>query len=441
MLKSRSTRVWVSGALAALLLLASLQPGRASAQGYASGIGHYFPETSHAVGGAFWGYWVNNGALPQQGYPLSQEMLEVSETDGQEYLVQYFERAVFEWHPENPAPFDVLLSLLGVHRYNQKYPDGAPNQQPNTSPGSVLFPETGKRVGGRFLSYWRQNGGLPQQGYPISDEFVEISDLDGQPYTVQYFERAVFEYHPENAAPHDVLLSQLGTFRYAAKYQSNLPQLAGDTDGDNVGDGDDRCPRSAENINKVFDLDGCPDTMQTLLIFAAENIDAFWASVFSQSQIRYLPPAEFVAYNEPVETECGPAEPYNAFYCSLSHGIYYHYDFLLEQLDTDGDFAPVTILAHEWGHLVQANLGLLDSSSFTIDLELQADCFAGAWAASAGEQELLEEGDLEEGAVALFRAGDDLDTPWFDPGAHGQPEERVGAFTIGFEQGVAACSE
>jgi hypothetical protein len=64
-----------------------------------------------------------------------------------------------------------------------------------------------------------KNGGLPQQGLPISDEFQETSDLDGKTYKVQYFERAVFEYHPENQAPYDVLLSQLGTFRYKQKYQ------------------------------------------------------------------------------------------------------------------------------------------------------------------------------------------------------------------------------
>ena len=93
----------------------------------------------------------------------------------------------------------------------------------------MLFPETGKRLGGRFLQYWRQNGGLMQQGYPISDEFFEVSDLDGKPYTVQYFERAVFELHPENRPPYDVLLSQLGTFRFAAQYQSDLPGIPGDT--------------------------------------------------------------------------------------------------------------------------------------------------------------------------------------------------------------------
>jgi hypothetical protein len=82
----------------------------------------------------------------------------------------------------------------------------------------VLFEETGKRLGGRFLGYWREHGGLMQNGFPISDEFEETSDLDRHVHTVQYFERAVFEYHPENDAPYDVLLSQLGTLRYRLRY-------------------------------------------------------------------------------------------------------------------------------------------------------------------------------------------------------------------------------
>ncbi|HEY0070790.1 MAG TPA: PQQ-dependent sugar dehydrogenase [Chloroflexia bacterium] len=179
-----------------------------------------FPETGKTVTGIFLDYWDKNGGLPQQGFPISEVMNEVSDLDGKIYAVQYFERAVFEYHPENQPPYNVLLSQLGTFQYKQEYPTGAPNQQPNSSAGSVLFPETGKRVGGKFLQYWRERGGLAQQGYPISEEFTEVSDLDGKPYTVQYFERAVFEVHPENAPPYDVLLSQLGTFRYKAKYGS-----------------------------------------------------------------------------------------------------------------------------------------------------------------------------------------------------------------------------
>ncbi len=89
--------------------------------------------------------------------------------------------------------------------------------------GCQTFKETGKSVCGRFLEYWRDNGGLIQQGLPLSNEFTEVSDLNGKPYTVQYFERAVFEKHPENATPYDVLLSQLGTFQFQRKYSGGEP--------------------------------------------------------------------------------------------------------------------------------------------------------------------------------------------------------------------------
>jgi micrococcal nuclease len=182
-------------------------------------ISRTFTETGKIVSGKFLQYWLIHGGLAQQGLPISHEMSEVSQTDGKTYTVQYFERAVFEYHPELQPPNDVLLSLLGVFRYQQKYQSNAPNQVPNNEAGSVAFPETGKRVGGKFLTYWRSHGGLPQQGLPVSEEFVETSDLNGQQYRVQYFERAVFEFHPENPPPNDVLLSQLGTFRYRGVYE------------------------------------------------------------------------------------------------------------------------------------------------------------------------------------------------------------------------------
>ena len=84
----------------------------------------------------------------------------------------------------------------------------------------ATFAETGKTVCGRFLQYWREHGGLAQQGFPLSDAFTETSAVDSRAYLVQYFERAVFEYHPDNAPPYDVLLSLLGRERYLAKYPS-----------------------------------------------------------------------------------------------------------------------------------------------------------------------------------------------------------------------------
>jgi hypothetical protein len=177
-----------------------------------------FPETGKSVKGIFLDYWTTHGGLPQQGFPISELLTEVSDLDGKAYTIQYFERAIFEYHPENQPPYNVLLSQLGTFRYREKYPSGAPGQQTNNSAGSVLFNETGHRVGGKFLDYWNKNGGLAQQGFPISEEFNEVSPLDGKTYHVQYFERAVFEAHPENQPPYDVLLSQLGTFRYKQKH-------------------------------------------------------------------------------------------------------------------------------------------------------------------------------------------------------------------------------
>jgi hypothetical protein len=72
-----------------------------------------------------------------------------------------------------------------------------------------FFPETGFAVRGRFLTHWETYGGLAINGYPISDERRETLE-DGREYLVQYFERTRLEYHPENAAPNDVLLGQFG---------------------------------------------------------------------------------------------------------------------------------------------------------------------------------------------------------------------------------------
>ena len=70
--------------------------------------------------------------------------------------------------------------------------------------GAQHFPETGHSVGGAFLTFWQQHGGLATFGYPITEAFEE----DGR--TVQYFERQRFELHPEHAAPYNVLLGLLG---------------------------------------------------------------------------------------------------------------------------------------------------------------------------------------------------------------------------------------
>ncbi len=74
----------------------------------------YFPETDHNLGGTFLRYWDANGGLMTYGYPISEEITEVNPEDGNTYVVQYFERARFEYHPEYAGTkSEVLLGLLG----------------------------------------------------------------------------------------------------------------------------------------------------------------------------------------------------------------------------------------------------------------------------------------------------------------------------------------
>src|SRR3954454_7389521 len=99
--------------------------------------------TGKEVRSPFLDYWRGHGAIAQQGYPISAEMQEWSANGSRPYTVQYFERAVYEYHPENQPPYDVLASLLGAQRYRARYPGGAPNQRPNMEAGSVYFEQTG----------------------------------------------------------------------------------------------------------------------------------------------------------------------------------------------------------------------------------------------------------------------------------------------------------
>jgi hypothetical protein len=177
-----------------------------------------FPQTGKTVRGTFLAYWYSNGGLAQQGLPLTDEFEETNPSDGKTYRVQYFERARFEAHPENPAPYTVLLGLLGAEQFGARYPLGNPARAGACASGAREFARTGHCVSPRFYDYWATHGGLSQQGLPLGEEFAEVNPSDGKTYTVQYFERARFEYHPEQAAPYAVLLGLLGGEQYRAKY-------------------------------------------------------------------------------------------------------------------------------------------------------------------------------------------------------------------------------
>jgi hypothetical protein len=172
----------------------------------------YFPIVGHTLWGGFRDYWNAHGGLEQFGYPITEQFDEASPTDGKMYTVQYFERARFEWHPENKSPYDVLLGLLG-HTITRGRENEGPflPAQPQTGTGFVYFPSTGHNMAPQFAQYWQEHGGLPVYGYPISEAFMEVSKADGKPYLVQYFERNRLEYHPELPEAYRVSLGLLGT--------------------------------------------------------------------------------------------------------------------------------------------------------------------------------------------------------------------------------------
>lgn len=170
----------------------------------------YFAETGHHVPRTFLMAWRDFGGLPILGYPTTEPM----ERDGR--TVQYFERALMEWHPEHVGTrYEVQLALLGnwtaEGRLDAPFQRMTPPRPGGESPNVRFFQETGHYLSNGFKKYWERNGGLPLFGYPISEEFEEGG------YTVQYFERARFEWRPEHrGTDFEVLLGHLGRSAAAA---------------------------------------------------------------------------------------------------------------------------------------------------------------------------------------------------------------------------------
>ncbi|MBX6341072.1 MAG: L,D-transpeptidase, partial [Thermomicrobiaceae bacterium] len=135
--------------------------------------------------------------------------------------VQYFERARFEYHPENPDNFKVLLGLVGREvtrgRTDRAFTPFRLSSYQNNS-DHWYFPQTGHFLSYGFKSYWLKYGGLAIFGYPISEEFKENG------LTVQYFERARFEWHPEHRGTrYEVQLGLLGTQIATARGVNRAP--------------------------------------------------------------------------------------------------------------------------------------------------------------------------------------------------------------------------
>ena len=170
----------------------------------------------------------------------------------------------------------------------------------------------------------------------------------------------------------------------------------------------------------------------------ANEIDVFWADAFVGEELTYESPNIFVVERE-TQTACGLVAPQpNAFYCPFDRTIYLVPQFLIDLERQFGDYAPITVFSHEWGHHVQAILGI--EGPTPKDFELQADCLMGVFTRHADEEGLLDYGDFMEAMSATLVAGDEVFLPEDDPDAHGRPEDRVKALVTGYGGGpVTGC--
>ena len=178
-----------------------------------------FPETGQTTSGRLLEFWNQNGNLPVFGMPIAPEG-DQQTLDGT-FRMQLFERNRLELHPENRAPYDVLLGRLGGDLlYKQGRPwETLPREQRKA--GCHFFEATQHNLCEPFLRYWRTHGlemgdpGVSEReslalfGLPLTTPGTERNS-SGDNVLTQWFERARFEHHPRNAPPYNVRLGRLG---------------------------------------------------------------------------------------------------------------------------------------------------------------------------------------------------------------------------------------
>jgi predicted metalloprotease len=198
------------------------------------------------------------------------------------------------------------------------------------------------------------------------------------------------------------------------------------------------------------------------IVAVVNSTQQFWNGVFQRSNRRYAY-ADTVFFTDQVQTQCGVASSQvGPFYCPRDRQVYIDlgfFDELQSRLGAGGaPFAQAYVIAHEYGHHVQNQLGVLDRigndrqgpESRAVRSELQADCYAGVWAANAVETGLIEEltqADINDGLDAASAIGDDRiqaqtqgqvnPESW----THGSSEQRRRWFSRGYEQGRPAVCD
>jgi len=187
------------------------------------------------------------------------------------------------------------------------------------------------------------------------------------------------------------------------------------------------------------------------------DTEVIWSEIFAEQNLQYNEPT-LVLFTGSVESACGVAgSSTGPFYCSGDNKVYIDLQFfqeLRDKFDAPGDFAMAYVIAHEVGHHVQNELGVMaqmndirgkvseeEYNAYSVRLELQADYLAGVWAKYVQGENYLEEGDLEEAMNAASAVGDDriqMKAQGYvvpDSFTHGTSEQRKRWFYKGFEAG------
>ncbi len=186
------------------------------------------------------------------------------------------------------------------------------------------------------------------------------------------------------------------------------------------------------------------DELASFVGFVFEDVQKSW-----RDQIQGYTDAHMVLFRGSTTSGCGTAsESIGPFYCPNDRKVYIDlafYDELRRRFGAPGDFAQAYVIAHEVGHHVQNQLGLLGHSHGSIETELQADCLAGAWAKDADRRGEVETGDVDEALNAATQIGDDMiqkrEQGYVQPETwtHGSAAQRTASFRKGYQGGPTAC--
>jgi predicted metalloprotease len=202
--------------------------------------------------------------------------------------------------------------------------------------------------------------------------------------------------------------------------------------------------------------------MRDFLTRVLGSTEETWGEIYSKNNQRYAPPT-MVAYTRGTQTACGMGQAaMGPFYCPTDQSIYIDPTFfneLSQRFGAPGDFAMAYVIAHEVGHHIQGLNGTLDraqqaqaragkaeGNAMQVQVELQADCYAGVWAANARDAKgnILEPGDVEEGMRAAEAIGDDTlqrqtqGTIVPESFTHGTSAQRQQALRLGLTSGDPA---